>query len=245
MSDGKHFGRLYAVTTPLPHGTNASTSRIVDVDYEQQRSAEMELRKLEEAVAEQFTRHGLVGWTFRLADTKRRLGVCKHRTKRIEISEYYATHNRDEAVLDTLLHEVAHALAGPKAGHGPVWKEIAIRIGATPRACDDSPDTVVQPGDWQTTCTACNRTHHRYKRPRSLSGYRCKCPARSALVFAYAGDPAHEPAVPLTPQQATARWQAKCAGCGMVHGRTRRPKAGVWRCRCPHRSELKWAFVSQ
>jgi len=203
----------------------------------------MDLKKLEEAATEQFSKHGLAGWTFRLADTKRRLGVCKHRSKRIEISWYYATHNPEESVLDTLLHEIAHAIAGPLAGHGPVWKEVAVRIGATPRACDDSPDTIVQPGDWQTTCTACNRTHHRYKRPKSLSGYRCRCPARSSLVFAFKGDPAREPAVPMTPQQAETRWQAKCGGCGMIHGRTRRPKAGVWRCRCPQRGELKWAFV--
>jgi hypothetical protein len=83
----------------------------------------MDLKKLGEAATEQFSKHGLVGWTFRLADTKRRLGVCKHRTKRIEISEYYAIHNSVDAVLDTLLHEIAHAIAGPKAGHGPLWKK--------------------------------------------------------------------------------------------------------------------------
>ena len=32
---------------------------------------------------------GTGDWTFGLADTKRRLGVCKYRTKRIEIAEYY------------------------------------------------------------------------------------------------------------------------------------------------------------
>ncbi len=199
----------------------------------------MELKKLEEAATEQLAKHNLAGWTFRLANTKRRLGVCKHRTKRIEISEYYAVHNTDEAVLDTLLHEIAHAIAGPEAAHGPVWKAVAVRLGATPRSCDDSPDTVVEPGDWQTTCTACNRTHHRYKRPKTLTGYRCKCEARSPLVFAYRGDPTRQPAVPRTTTVAT-RWQANCSGCGLTHRRSRRPKAGIWRCGCPHRSELTW-----
>lgn len=202
----------------------------------------MDLKQLEETATERFTKHGLVGWSFRLANTKRRLGVCKHRSKRIEISEYYAAHNSDESVLDTLLHEIAHAIAGPQAGHGPAWKEVAIRLGATPRACDDSPDTVVEPGDWQTTCTACNRTHHRYKRPKSLSGYRCKCPARSTLVFAFKGDPSREPIAALPVQTVTA-WQAKCVGCGFIHRRARRPKAGVWKCKCSHRSELTWAHT--
>ena len=204
----------------------------------------MDLKILSETAAALFAEHRLAGWTFGLAGSKRRLGVCKYRRKRIEISEFYARHNPDAAVLDTLLHEIAHALAGPKAGHGPVWQVIAVRLGATPRACDDSPDTVVEPGDWRTTCPACDRTHHRYKRPRSLSGYRCKCPARSPLVFAYAGDPAREPAVPAVAEPAPARWHANCAGCGTVHRRARRPKAGVWRCRCVAGGELTWAFGS-
>jgi predicted SprT family Zn-dependent metalloprotease len=204
----------------------------------------MDLKILSEAAAALFAGHRLVGWSFGLAASKRRLGVCKYRQKRIEISDYYARHNPDAAVLDTLRHEIAHALAGPEAGHGPTWQAIAARIGATPRACDDSPDTVVEPGDWRTTCTACNQTHHRYKRPRSLSGYRCKCPARTPLVFAYAGDPDREPAVPAAAEPAPARWHANCADCGTVHRRARRPKAGVWRCRCSARSELKWAFGS-
>jgi len=204
----------------------------------------MDLKKLEQAVSEQLARYSLTGWTFGLADTKRRLGVCKHRSKRIEISKYYAIHNSEESVLDTLLHEIAHAVAGPEAGHGPIWKAVAARIGATPRACDDSPDTVVQPGDWQTTCPACKHTHYRYRRPKSLSGYRCKCPARTSLVFAYRGDPRREPAVPMTPQEA-AKWRATCAGCGVVHGRTRRPKPGIWRCKCPTRNELIWSYTPQ
>ena len=199
----------------------------------------MDLNQLNAAAAARFAEHGLAGWTFGLAKSKRRLGVCKYRPKRIEISAYYALHNPEAAVLDTLLHEIAHAIAGPGAGHGPAWKEIASRIGATPQACDDSPDTIVQPGDWQTTCPGCNKTHHRYKRP-TASGYRCKCPARSSLVYAYVGDPAREP--PALPACAAASWQAKCAGCGTTHRRVRRPKAGVWRCRSPRRSELAWEF---
>ena len=72
----------------------------------------------------------------------------------------YASHNPPEKVLDTLLHEIAHALAGPKARHGPVWKAIAKKLGATPRACDTCDETVVMPGDWQAICGACNKTYH-------------------------------------------------------------------------------------
>ena len=39
-----------------------------------------------------------------------------------------------EQIRDTVLHEIAHAIAGREAGHGPLWKVTARRIGATPRA---------------------------------------------------------------------------------------------------------------
>ena len=156
-----------------------------------------------------------------------------------EIAEYYARNSPPSNVLDTLRHEIAHAIAGSEAKHGPAWKVVAIRLGATPRACDDSHETVVTPGEWQATCPTCKKTFHRYRRPTTLSGYRCRCEDRSPLVFEFMGDPARRPVVPMTVEE-TANWEARCAGCETVHLRVRRPKAGVWLCKCPHRSELAW-----
>ena len=42
-----------------------------------------------------------------------------------------------EQVFDTLRHEAAHALAGLKAGHGPEWQAMAVRLGARPKTCGD------------------------------------------------------------------------------------------------------------
>ncbi|MDB5349954.1 MAG: hypothetical protein JWN86_1201 [Planctomycetota bacterium] len=204
----------------------------------------MDLKDLADIASREMRKHGLHGWTFAFAATRRRLGVCKYRTKRIEIAEYHARNNPPETVLDTLLHEIAHAIAGPAAKHGPDWKAVAIRLGATPRACDNSHETVVTPGDWQAACPSCTRTFHRYRRPQRLSGYRCRCEARSPLVFEFAGDPARRPDVPMTAQE-SANWEARCTGCKTVHLRVRRPKAGVWRCKCPHRNELVWRFRPQ
>lgn len=199
----------------------------------------MDLTQLEAVARQELLKHGLRGWTFGLADTKRRLGVCKFRTKRIEIAEYYARHSPPETVLDTLLHEIAHAIAGPAARHGPAWKAVAVRLGATPRSCETSREAVTTPGDWQASCPSCARTVHLYRRPKTLTGYRCRCEARSPLTFEFTGDPARKPDVPLTIQEA-ARWEARCPGCGTVHLRYRRPKAGVWHCKCPQRGELAW-----
>jgi predicted SprT family Zn-dependent metalloprotease len=199
----------------------------------------VDLQELDGIAKQEMEKHGLRGWTFGWANTKRRLGACKYRVKRIEISKFYALHNPLEKVFDTLLHEIAHALAGPKARHGPVWKAVALRIGATPRACDTSHETIVTPGDWQAICSACQKTFHRYRRPQSVNGYRCRCPARLPLTFQFVGDPARKPEVQTTIRD-TAKWEAKCEGCQTVHLRNRKPKAGVWHCRCPQRCKIIW-----
>jgi predicted SprT family Zn-dependent metalloprotease len=204
----------------------------------------MQLKELEDLARQEMRKHGLQGWTFGFATTKRRLGVCKYRTKRIEIAEFHALNNPPEKVLDTLLHEIAHALAGPAARHGPVWKAVAVRLGARPRSCANASEMAMTPGDWQATCPTCRKIYHRYRRPTSLSGYRCRCKARSPLLFAFMGDPARKPMVPLTIEE-SANWEAKCAGCETVHLRLRRPKAGVWRCRCRQRCELVWRLRSR
>ena len=50
------------------------------------------------------------------------------------LSRMHAVQKPPELVTEVILHEIAHALAGPEAGHGPEWKAIAIRLGARPRS---------------------------------------------------------------------------------------------------------------
>lgn len=84
-------------------------------------------------------RHGLGDWSFRFNAARKKLGVCHYREKLILLSREHAADGTPVQVTDTILHEIAHALAGPRAGHGPVWKEIARRLGATPKSC--APET--------------------------------------------------------------------------------------------------------
>lgn len=63
------------------------------------------------------------------------LGICKYRKKAIELSAEYVRLNGQDRVLDTIRHEIAHALAGAKAKHGPVWKTWCLQVGAKPERC--------------------------------------------------------------------------------------------------------------
>ncbi len=78
--------------------------------------------------------HGLADWTLAFVEAKRRLGDCHFGDRVIRISRAHALQGSEEQIRDTVLHEIAHAIAGPEAGHGPLWKATARRIGATPRA---------------------------------------------------------------------------------------------------------------
>ena len=76
-------------------------------------------------------------WSFRFNQKRDSLGVCIYRQRRIEMSAHWAAQLPRLEIIDTLLHEVAHALAGARAAHGHIWKDAARRLGARPRACAD------------------------------------------------------------------------------------------------------------
>jgi predicted SprT family Zn-dependent metalloprotease len=69
------------------------------------------------------------GWSFGFDHAKMRAGLCDFKKKRISVSRYLAARYDDDEVRQILLHEIAHALAGSRAGHGPKWRTIAKQIG--------------------------------------------------------------------------------------------------------------------
>lgn len=98
---------------------------------------------------EELGAHGLVdlGWKGELDRARRRFGVCRMSDRVISVSRVLAELNSVDEVRDTILHEIAHALAwekyGENCGHDARWKEICVEIGARPERCYD--EEVVQP----------------------------------------------------------------------------------------------------
>ena len=75
--------------------------------------------------------HGLQaqGWTFKFDNAKRRFGECRHGHKTLSLSQSLVILNDEARVGATMLHEIAHALVGPRHGHDAVWKRKAIELG--------------------------------------------------------------------------------------------------------------------
>jgi predicted SprT family Zn-dependent metalloprotease len=111
--------------------------------------------------------HGLLdrGWRFGLDNAKTRMGVCMIWCRVITISEPLALLNSEDEVLDTILHEIAHALAPAGSHHGPQWKWMARQVGAKPERCAGK-DVVAVPTDWTAHCNDCGKVINRSRRPK-------------------------------------------------------------------------------
>lgn len=81
----------------------------------------------------------LDGWRFKWNNRKRAYGVCSYRTRTIQLSKFLTALQDYDSVKDTVLHELAHALAGGHAGHGPAWKAWCLKLGANPQRCTEMP----------------------------------------------------------------------------------------------------------
>jgi predicted SprT family Zn-dependent metalloprotease len=80
--------------------------------------------------------HGLLPkWPFHFDHPKVRFGNCNYNKRQISLSRHLVALNPEEQVRDTILHEIAHALAPRGAGHGPAWRTIAISIGCKAQRC--------------------------------------------------------------------------------------------------------------
>lgn len=112
------------------------------------------------------------GWTFAFDSAKRRAGMCDYRNKRISVSRYLAARYDDDTNHQTLLHEVAHALAGHAAGHGPQWKSVARELGYVGGTTHHG-ETATDLAPWVGSCPA-GHLVYRHRRPtRALSCTRC------------------------------------------------------------------------
>lgn len=138
--------------------------------------------------------HGLVGWRITWDRAKRRAGACNYAKRTLSFSRALMPLYPRDVMRDVVLHEVAHALAGPRAGHGPRWKETALRIGASPKALLPGwlPAT---PAKWVGTCPRCGRQRNLHRAPRRVTACgACSRKFDPALIFNWECD--GEPAQP-------------------------------------------------
>jgi predicted SprT family Zn-dependent metalloprotease len=114
-------------------------------------------------------------WTFGFDHARARVGCCHYATHQITLSRYLIAHLGVEDVDQAILHEVAHALAGPSARHGPAWRALADGLGYSGHRTIDVPDARAA-AHWGAVCP---RGHEHLRHRRPPAGSRCGPCARA------------------------------------------------------------------
>lgn len=111
----------------------------------------------------------LQGWELKFSSQKRHLGYCRPRKKIISISKAFMETNPLHVMVDTLLHEIAHALhyiESGKTNHNNGWKKYAVKVGCEPRRCATGEGLSMPEGKYVGVCPVCKKVTHFYRKVR-------------------------------------------------------------------------------
>jgi predicted SprT family Zn-dependent metalloprotease len=111
----------------------------------------MDPAEAEELAHELMAEFGLheAGWRFAWNRRKASFGLCRWASRTVELSAPLVEVNDVDLIEDTIRHEIAHALAGRDAAHGPHWRAACEITWAHPRACAQG---VGLPARWAGVC---------------------------------------------------------------------------------------------
>jgi len=115
----------------------------------------MELEKAYLMAREKMEQHGLAHWTFKFDGAVRRLGYCSSHRQVLSFSTQFIKLNDESVFIDTVLHEIAHALVGHQAGHGYIWKQKAKELGCSPKRCADGSKINKPSSKYEGICSKC------------------------------------------------------------------------------------------
>ena len=132
--------------------------------------------EIEKLFQEKIIEFDLTNWKLKWTTNYSQYGQCNNQKEIIQISLPIAVSNSEQGI-DTLLHELAHALT-PNCGHNDEWKQMCIKIGATPERCAKSIktrfDNEIKPvtktsKTYILSCPACNFYTTRTRKSNSSS----------------------------------------------------------------------------
>lgn len=108
-------------------------------------------------------------WRFGFDLAPVRAGVTDHARREISVSIPYCLKASRAQVRDTILHEIAHAICGPRHRHDAEWRRVAASLGCSGDRCHTVEHT---PAPWLGEC-GCGRTFRRHRLQRKLRSARC------------------------------------------------------------------------
>lgn len=132
----------------------------------------MQLEAATALARELMTAHGLHGWSLVLDSAKRRAGATVASKHEIRLSKDHLALYSPEQVRLVVLHEIAHAIVGPRHNHDARWRRTCLSIGGDGRTTLD-PSWPRPAPLWQGICP---RGHVTYRYRRASQPTSCgKC----------------------------------------------------------------------
>lgn len=113
--------------------------------------------------------NGLTRWKTVTSKGRRTIGLCNYTTKTINLSRYMLESDDDAYIIDTIIHEVAHALT-PGHRHDAVWRSKAMELGGSGERYAAHSN---YPSKWLGMCA--NGHESRLFRWNKRTVYRCNC----------------------------------------------------------------------
>lgn len=175
------------------------------------------------AIRAELARHDLHYWDSQVGTAVSTAGSCNTTRRKITISGHVAAMNPPADTLDTIRHEIAHALVFEKYGqtvepHGPEWAAMCRRTGAQPNATHTL--NTPQPR-WAVVCPNCGVIGHRHRRTSGIR--RCvTCHTQIGWLDTRFSDQT----VDYTP---VGDWEGVCPDCGGRWWRQTKPTKR-WLC---------------
>lgn len=146
---------------------------IMEIEKETVRS-QMTLNEIEDFAYKKLVEHELLNWNFGFDLAQNRGGICRFGRREITLSVTYCCNASREEIIDTVLHEIAHAMVGPGHQHDEVWRKTALSIGCNGEVCHSVNHGLDK---WKGTCP-CGQVWKRKKLMKKVRNGRCpKCDA--------------------------------------------------------------------
>lgn len=114
------------------------------------------------------------GWSFAFDNSRRRFGCCNYNKKQITLSKHLVHLNSEGVVNNTILHEVAHAMAPRGSGHNVVWRRQAQAIGCTGQRCYNASTVKLPPHKYIGVCPNCNKQTKALRRNQVACAVCCR-----------------------------------------------------------------------
>ena len=123
-------------------------------------------------------------WKFGFDSAKRRAGLCNYTNQTITVSRYLVDIHTVDETMQVVLHEIAHALCGKRAGHTKTWLKQAKAIGYRAERFSGK-EIAEETAPWVGACPA-GHEHFRYRQPtRALACGLCDRGFRRANLIVW------------------------------------------------------------